>query len=269
MLKQASRSGKFLMDGTMFVHHPRTNEFVKSVPNATRVHFNFTFDGGKTFHASDIRTKKDGDFMGCIGDLGWYCTRMGLLVFSGADGNILHGLVTDVQVTRFELNDEGVPIDAECLVHFTESRILSFHCSFKHPLNQTVHISGHGCGYTSIITDAILPFAGASLMYTKVKQDLTQYDEIVTNETEVIECDNTLVQEVCMWRNFNRLTRVIDKESTLNSSASIADECWWSGDSRDVKEANSIASYSLLTQIIIDGLMESINCKGSKVKIMP
>ena len=106
-------------------------------------------------------------------------------------------------------------------------------------------------------------------MYTKVKQDLTQYDEIVTNETEVIECDNTLVQEVCMWRNFNRLTRVIDKESTLNTSASIADGCWWSGDSSDVKEANSSASYSLLTQIIIDGLMESINCKGSKVKIMP
>ena len=104
----------------MFVHHPRTNDFVKSVPNATRVHFNFTFDGGTNFHSNDIRTKKDGDFMGCIGDLGWYCTRMGLLVFSRADGNNLHGLVTDVQVTRFELNDEGVPIDAECLVYFTE-----------------------------------------------------------------------------------------------------------------------------------------------------
>ena len=105
-------------------------------------------------------------------------------------------------------------------------------------------------------------------MYTKVKQNLSRFDEIVTNETEVIECDNTLAQEVCMWRNFNRWTRTIEKESTPNSSDSIADGCWWSGDSNDIKEANSIAFYSLLTQIVLDGLMESIKCKGSRVKIM-
>ena len=120
MLAVASENSRFLMDGTMFVHHPRTNQYVKSVSNPTRVHFNFTFDGGKAFHSTDIRTKKDGDFMGCIGDLGWYCTRMGLLVFSGADTSKLDGLVTEVQVTRYVLNDEGVPLDADCTVYFTD-----------------------------------------------------------------------------------------------------------------------------------------------------
>jgi predicted dehydrogenase len=120
MLLAASKSGKFLMDGTMFVHHPRTEAFVKSIPNPTRVHFNFTFDGDINFHQNDIRTKKNLDFMGCIGDLGWYCTRMGLLVFSGADARNLKGLVTGVQTARYELNDDGVPLVAECIVHFTE-----------------------------------------------------------------------------------------------------------------------------------------------------
>ena len=110
------------MDGTMFVHHPRTKEVVKSIPSPTRVHFNFEFLGGRDFHLNDIRTKMDGDFMGCIGDLGWYCARMGLLVFSGSYAGLLNGLVTHVQVTRHQLNDQGVPVDAECIVYFKEVR---------------------------------------------------------------------------------------------------------------------------------------------------
>ena len=125
MLNMASQNQKLLLDGTMFVHHPRTNQFINSIPNPSRVHFNFTFDGGESFHKNDIRTKKEGDFMGCVGDLGWYCTRMGLLVFSGGDACKLNGIITDVQCTRYQLNDEGVPIDAECMVFFTEvSRLL-------------------------------------------------------------------------------------------------------------------------------------------------
>ena len=127
MLQAASDNGKFLMDGTMFVHHPRTLAFVKSVPNPNRVHFNFTFDGSVSdFFKNDIRMKKDGDFMGCIGDLGWYCVRMGLLVFSSGDTGALKNLVTEVQVSRYQLNDEGVPFDADCLVHFSGVRSLCF-----------------------------------------------------------------------------------------------------------------------------------------------
>jgi predicted dehydrogenase len=36
MLITASRNGRLLMDGTMFVHHPRTKEFVKSIPNPSK-----------------------------------------------------------------------------------------------------------------------------------------------------------------------------------------------------------------------------------------
>ena len=131
MLEVASKSGKFLMDGTMFVHHPRTKHFVTSVPNPNRVHFNFTFDasGGGNFFKNDIRLKKDGDFMGCVGDLGWYCVRMGLLVFSSCDANALKGMAIDARVVRYQLNEEGVPIEAECIVTFAEVRERPF-CFF-------------------------------------------------------------------------------------------------------------------------------------------
>lgn len=60
MLEAASRSKKFLCDGTMFVHQPRIKHFVTSIPNPNRVTFNFTFDasGGKDFFENDIRMKK-------------------------------------------------------------------------------------------------------------------------------------------------------------------------------------------------------------------
>ena len=93
---------------------------MKSTPNPNRVSFNFTFYAGPKFFRNDIRTKKGGDFMGCIGNLGWYCVRMGLLVFSGADATGLIGLVKEVQVVRYRLNDEGVPIDADCIVHCSD-----------------------------------------------------------------------------------------------------------------------------------------------------
>jgi hypothetical protein len=99
-----------------------------------------------------------------------------------------------------------------------------------------------------------------------VKQDLIYFDEIVTTDTEVVECDNDLVQQVCMWRNFSQWARSIDESS--QTVATLTNKVnWWRGECGSVKEANSIASYSFVTQVILDGLMERIKCKGSKVTI--
>ena len=47
---------------------------------------------------------------------------MGLLVFTALDAGALKSIVKEVQVVRYQLNEEGVPIDAECLVHFSQVR---------------------------------------------------------------------------------------------------------------------------------------------------
>lgn len=264
MLDDASRNGRLLMDGTMFVHHPRTKHFVSSIPNPNRVSFNFTFDGGEEFFKQNIRLKSDGDFMGCIGDLGWYCVRMGLLVFSADASDLRRGLVTDVQVVRYQLSEDGVPFDADCIVTFSGNRVLSFHCSFIHPVTQTVQISGTGSEYSAIMTDAILPRQGDTISYSLVKQGLVQFDEITEQETKDVHCDNALVQQVCMWRNFSRWARKIEMES---AGSDVQNEKWWGGDSDEAKAANDMASYSLYTQIVLDALMESIKLGGTKVPV--
>lgn len=139
-----------------------------------------------------------------------------------------------------------------------------------HPLNQTVQISGHGCKYTAIETDAILPFKGEKLNFYLVDQDIDENYETVST-TKRVEFDNTLVQEVCMWRNFHEWTRKIENAvSTSNSSSSldIDQGKWWCGDDSAVKEANAMATYSLHTQIVLDGLMESVRRNSSNVKLI-
>ncbi|KAL7425880.1 hypothetical protein ACHAXM_000213 [Skeletonema potamos] len=267
MLSIASKEGKFLMDGTMFVHTPRTKQLVNAVPNPNRVHFNFTFDGDEEFFKNDIRVKKEGDFMGCVGDLGWYCVRMGLLVFSGLNAKTLRrGLVKEVQVVNCELNDEGVPIDVDCIVFFSEKRVLSIHCSFKHPLNQTVHIFGTGSEYTATVTDTVLPHKGEYLEISLSKQHMIEYDQICCHDGKSLETSNTNVQEVCMWHNFAHWAQKIDEESS-QAVADVDNEKWWGGDSNEVKAANDIASYSLHTQIVLDGLMESIHKGGARIPL--
>jgi len=226
----------------------------------------------------DIRMKKDGDLMGCIGDLGWYCVRMGLLVFSSLDAGMLMRdddddggrLVTAAQVVRYEVNEEGVPYDADGLVHFSGNRVLSFHCSFIHPLKQTVQISGTGSEYTAIMTDPVLPRDGDVLSYSLVKQGLICYDEITTEEVKQIQIDNSQVQEVCMWNNFARWARKVEQETSSASSSSAngkSEQQRWMGESAEVKEANANAFYSLHTAIVMDALMESIRLGGAKVQV--
>jgi predicted dehydrogenase len=66
---------KFIMDGTMFVHNPRTDKFLQCVTDENvfgdidRIDFTFTFTGRAGFFENDIRVKVDGDPLGCIGDL--------------------------------------------------------------------------------------------------------------------------------------------------------------------------------------------------------
>lgn len=116
------------------------------------------------------------------------------------------------------------------------------------------------------MTDAILPFKGDKLKYNLVKQGLIQYDEITTTESKVVECDNSIVQEVLMWKNFHKWARTVEQDSKEASECSTYGS-WWSGDSSSINEANCIASYSLLTQEILDGLMKSVSTGGSKVAI--
>jgi hypothetical protein len=83
----------FLMDGTMFMHHPRTAALQETLqdPNAgtlRRVNACFNFSTDEEFLRTNIRVRSDGDPLGVLGDLGWYCIRLGIVAFSRGSKSI-------------------------------------------------------------------------------------------------------------------------------------------------------------------------------------
>jgi predicted dehydrogenase len=243
------------MDGTMFVHHNRTHDLVTLVQDedrvgkADRVEATFSFQGNDDFFKTNIRASAEGDPLGCIGDLGWYCVRLALLVFPTKP--------ISAQVVDCKLNDEGVPINASCFVHFDDNRLLAFHCGFLTPLRQTAVI----CGSKAIVSldDFVLPF-GAPLHFELHSQSLTQYDLITRDDKVIFEADTGPVQEVLMWQKFAKLAKVV-------GSVDIASTCCWAGENQEFQEANDLAVTTLVNQSVMHALMQSIASGGSKVNI--
>ncbi len=75
MMNECKKNGVVLMDGTMYMHHARTQllQEVLSSSNCgqvSRVECNFSFPGDESFFANNIRTKASADPLGVLGDLG-------------------------------------------------------------------------------------------------------------------------------------------------------------------------------------------------------
>lgn len=256
MLRIAKEVDRYIMDGTMFVHNNRTQLMMDYVNQehifgkVTRINAEFTFRGDDNFFASDIRTNKEGDPHGCIGDLGWYCVRLAQLVFPKATK------AKRVQTTNWKLNDGGVPIDTTCLVFFQDEAvgyekcqssnesILSFHCSFLHPLHQRVKICG--TKQSLEMNDFVIPKEGINTWVVH-EQNLTLNDMYTVESNELMECPSGPVQEVLMWRNFSNFCKTVELNGWNDS------------------EVMRISSVSVQNQRIVDALMESMSLEGKSV----
>lgn len=264
MISAAKKARRYLMDGTMFVHNTRTKQVLdyitkdnsKSFGKINRINTEFTFSGDDEFFKQDIRVSKDGDPHGCIGDLGWYCIRLSQLVFRHVGAPIFKS----AKVTDWKLNDAGVPIDATCLVTFSKKDakheeengriehgkcVLSFHCSFVHPLRQRTEIVGSK--QCLEMDDYVIPKDGTPT-FRVYEQSLTFCDIFTVEKSEVIDSLNGPVQEVMMWRNFSKFCKSIEVSG------------WLDGD-----EATMLSSMSCENQLILDALMESIHKDGLQI----
>jgi len=163
--EEAFQSNKFVMDGTFFIHHPRFRSVldrcrvvdgedgaegnIGGIGTVRRIEAAFTFRADPAFLQTNIRCDPDADPLGCVGDLGWYCIRVALEVFSAQqqqqkDRNEALAFVRPLAVHAFDstCNDRGVPIDATSLVYFEGDRKLVFHCGFLTPQRQKLSIIG-------------------------------------------------------------------------------------------------------------------------------
>ena len=141
------------MDGVMFMHHPRMKSLTNILndpfmPTVTYVNSSFSFRANKSFFESNIRALSDGDPFGCLGDLGWYCIRLGILAFNkGLDSMTDPSklvLPTKCVCTCTKLSSDGiVPSDVHGKVYFDSDgyhRELVFDSSFLKPFRQKFEI---------------------------------------------------------------------------------------------------------------------------------
>jgi len=91
MWAAVEKAGVAVLDGTMFMHHPRLEklrEEMDKLGGPLEVNASFSFqatelaDGtGGEWMDSDVRGQKDMDGLGSLGDLGWYTTKLALWTF--------------------------------------------------------------------------------------------------------------------------------------------------------------------------------------------
>ena len=115
MIEACTDAGVQFMDGVMFMHHARFDAVRKHLPDLgdlpTFLDSAFTFRADPSFFESNIRGNTALEPLGAVGDLGWYCVRMALVVMEAMPVIVRarhHEVIGGVPVhTTGELEFEG------------------------------------------------------------------------------------------------------------------------------------------------------------------
>ncbi|KAL8096431.1 putative oxidoreductase At4g09670 [Apium graveolens] len=246
IIEACERNGVQFMDGTMWMHHPRTSkiqEFLSDSENfgeLKAVSSCFGFSVTPDFLENDIRTKPDLDGLGALGDVGWYCIRSILL----ATDFELPKFVTALPGTVF--NKAGVILTCGASLHWEDGKVATFHCSFLQ--NLTMDVTFVGTNGTLHMHDFVIPYEENKASFsTGIKSG---FNDLVTGwvpkpSEHTVMTD--LPQECLMVREFSRL--VADIENGAKP------EIKW-------------PAFSRKTQLTLDAVKESVYNDSKKVEIV-
>ncbi len=250
MLEACRQNSVQYMDGVMFMHSARL-PLVRSlldegrVGTLRRLASQFSFHGDDQFRRSNIRTHSELEPYGCLGDLGWYCSRMFMWICNGQ-------LPTTVRArTLTPLQGESspgqVPGEFQAELQFPNGVSASFYNSFVTENQQWIHCSGTE-GYLRI-DDFVLPYHGPEVAVTtgcdRFEVDNCEFHmEQHAVRHAVREPDAALpdAQEVRLFRNF----------SDIALSGEL-DPTW--------------PEWTLKTQKVLDACFESAAADGTPVEI--
>ena len=251
MLAACKRNKVQYMDGVMFMHSQRLPMVRKILDDQQqlgqlrRLASQFSFAGDATFCESNIRTSSALEPYGCLGDLGWYCTRFFLWALKGE-------MPTEVRartLTPLQGKTSPAPVPGEFSAEllFRSGVSANFYCSFLTENQQWMHISGSK-GYMKL-NDFVLPFHGAEVD-AFVGKDLFNVDNCVFNMENHLQRHSIAeysagasnAQEVNMIRTFSDL--VIQRK---------VDEQW--------------PEWTLKTQQVLDACFKSAANDGQAVSI--
>ncbi|KAH6778224.1 Oxidoreductase family protein [Perilla frutescens var. frutescens] len=247
ILEACESSGVQFMDGTMWMHHPRTSKMREFLSDSSHfgdlktVHCCFTFAAEKHFLENDIRVRPDLDALGALGDVGWYCTRS---ILWAADFELpktvlaLRGTVT---------NSVGVILACSAFLQWEDGKTATFHCSFL--ANLTMDLTVVGTNGTLKFQDFVIPFEEHEASFsTAVKSGFT---ELVTGwdpkpSEHTVTTD--LPQEALMLQEFSRLV------GSIKFNGAKPEKKW--------------PTLSRKTQLVLDAVKASID-KGYEIVEIP
>nr|GLL48035.1 uncharacterized oxidoreductase At4g09670-like [Ipomoea trifida]GMD85117.1 uncharacterized oxidoreductase At4g09670-like [Ipomoea batatas]GMD91184.1 uncharacterized oxidoreductase At4g09670-like [Ipomoea batatas] len=247
ILEAFESNGLQLMDGTMWMHHPRTAKMKEFISNPElfgelkSVHSQFTFAADPEFLENDIRVKPDLDALGALGDVGWYCIRS---ILWAADFELPKSVIA---LRNPVFNKSGVIIACGASLYWEDGKLATFQCSFLS--NMTMDVTAIGTNGTLYLHGFVIPYDEKKASYmTGTKSGFT---ELVTEwdpkpSEHIVTTD--IPQEVLMVEEFSRLV------ASIKNDGSKPEKKW--------------PTFSRKTQLVLDAVKASIEKGFEPVEIV-
>lgn len=177
-----------LMDGVMWLHHPRATDMLRTIQAGTlgelrRVTSAFSFKWD-VFPENDIRLSRDMGG-GCLLDLGWYCVGVTLWAFGGLPQKVFG-------TGRYE---RDVEMAFSALMWYDNQRMASFDCAFEVQPRRWLEVAG---------TEASLACNDVWRAFNEDEPRFALYNRYGLLSEQV--CAPS-IQEVCMIENFCEIIR--------------------------------------------------------------
>ncbi|EEF28851.1 uncharacterized oxidoreductase At4g09670 [Ricinus communis] len=247
ILEACESNGVQFMDGSMWLHHPRTARIKellsdpKQIGEIQFIHSTSTFLAAPELLENDIRVKPDMDTLGALGDLGWYCIGSILWAKDYRLPNIVKALPDVIK------NSSGVILSFSATLHYEtdiHKTVAIIYCSFLS--YSTMDLKLVGTNGSIDLLDFIIPFEEdcASFDHTLLPKFVDLH--IGWNvKPEKIMVANELPQEALMVQELARIAQGIRK------SVSSPDRKW--------------PETSRKTQLVLDAVKKSIDLGGKPV----
>lgn len=207
MLLAVGKAGVQLLDGTMWVHNPRTKHMRQildspSLGDLCRINASLSFRASDSFLEGNIRTQPALDGLGCLGDLGWYCVRA-MLWATGYKpptrvvGSPLH-----------KVNARGVLTSCSGSLEFPGGVFASFDCAFDTPLRSRLEVAGSAG--TLLCDDWMIPRDPEKCPFVQTSEHgLSALDLAVATKSFEHSVTAPKCQEALMWEEMADCVRAV------------------------------------------------------------
>lgn len=231
-----SVAGLVIMDASSFVHHSRTRRMVEELREKRNFGPVKRAEACLGFNGEDDVVDPEREPLGCVGDLGWYVAKWGLLAF-GPRSTPYAAIATHF------LFDGDVPVELTGVVYFGPDRTkpFFFSCSYRHAFCQRLDVFGTFRRLSC--DDFLLPCHGRKspasfLIHTF--GGLLDLDNLVLESAQSIQLE-AHCQETHMLETFADLVR---------------------GDDGDNSDRDIWLQAALQTQAVVSALLESARQGG-------